>query len=174
VHLATRGVRQPAQQLGERGLARPRLAHDGHRCAGRQQHVDVAQHRRAVAVGEAHPGDGHLERPVRQGHAGVGLGQVDRRSQHAEHLAPTGDGDLRLIDDLRQLGDRVEQQADEEEEGDDLAHAEAPAGPVGHARGGHAGQRHRAEQVAQREHQREVAGGGDVGAVLPVDRGPQA
>ena len=125
--LALGRIGQPAQELGERRLARTRLADDRDVRAGRDVDAHVVQHRRVAAVGE--PDVRHLdgERAVREMHAVGRLDDVDRHVEHREHLAPAGDGGLGLVEDLAQLGDRDQQQVDEEHERDDLADVEAPA-----------------------------------------------
>ena len=52
-----------------------------------------------------------------------------------EHLAEPGQGGLGLVEDLAQLGDRAEQQVHQEQEGDELARAQSPVGPVPDADG---------------------------------------
>src|SRR5690606_11895535 len=140
---------------------------------GGQAHGDVVQYRHAVPVGEGHAVDLDLQRASGQVLAVGRLGDVHGRGQHAQHLAPAGQGDLGLVEDLGQLGDGVEQQVDEEDEGDHLADAQAPTGPPGGPDRDDAGQGAGPEQVAQGEHGGDVAGGGQVGPVLAVDGCPQ-
>ena len=94
---------------------------------------------------------------------------VDGRGEDAEDLAPAGDGGLRLVEDLAQLGDRDEQEVDEEDEGDQLAEVQAPCRTVDGADRHHAGQAQRAEEVGQREHHREPLGRAHLGPVLRAD-----
>ena len=102
-------------------------------------------------------------------HAVGRLGDVDRHVEHREHLAPAGDRRLGLVEDLAELADRAQQQVDQEHERDDLAGVETPAAAV--VRGGdHDGGEHdRAEEVAEREHRREVLRGRRPGPVRAVD-----
>ena len=89
--------------------------------------VDVVQHRVAAAVGEAtcrrpRPPSGPVGQRRRRGSGSTtSIGHVE----HAEHLAPAGDGGLGLVEDLAQLRDRPQQQVDEEQERDELADVEA-------------------------------------------------
>ena len=92
-HDAGDRVGQADQQLGERRLPRAGLAHDGDGGAGRDAHVDVREDRHAVAVGEGEARQLDVQRPGRQAAPRVGVGHVHRRGQHAEHLAPPGEGD---------------------------------------------------------------------------------
>ena len=83
---------------------------------------------------------------------GIGLDDVDRHLEHGEHLAPARDRGLRLVDNLAELGDRVEHQRDEEHERDEVAEVQAPLLRVERAHHGDAGDRDRAEEVAEGEH----------------------
>ena len=82
------GVGEAAQQLGEGGLARAGLAHDGDARPGRDVDVDVAQHGPAGAVGEA-DARGRAPRADRAGSARPSSGStsVDRGVEQVEHLA---------------------------------------------------------------------------------------
>ena len=172
--LPGRRVGQAAQQLGERGLARPGLAHDRHRPPGRQADLDVAQHRHAVAVGEGEVGG---DRPPA---APAGSARPSSGSGTSSGVASTP-STLRQpasavwvwsrISDSSAIGH--EQQVDQEHERDDHAHVEAPARPPGHAGGDGARHGEGAEDVAEREHRREVAGRRQVRPELAVDRRPQ-
>ena len=169
-HLALRRIGEPAQQLGERRLARTRLADDRDVRAGRDVDAHVVQHGRVAAVREPDVRHLHGERAVREMHAVGRFGDVDRHVEHGEHLAPTGDRGLGLVEDLAQLGDGAQQQVDQEHERDDLADVEAPA----RCRSTRtattiAGERDGAEEVAEREHRGEVLRGADPSAVRAVD-----
>src|SRR5256885_7039955 len=55
------------------------------------------------------------------------LDDLDRHVEYREHLAPARDRSLRLIEDLTDLRDRVQQQRDQEHERDEVAELQAPA-----------------------------------------------
>ena len=110
---------------------------------GADHGVDVAQRvRRRRGSGTTRPRPGSpAGRPGSGVPAGPGVGDLDRRVEHVEHLAPAGHRRLGLVEDLGELGDRLEEQGDEEEEGDQLA-ARQPAVGTDDDAGEHDG-RHR-------------------------------
>ncbi len=167
-------VVEATQQLGEGGLPGPRFAHDGDRCPGRDGDVDVGEHGRPGPVGEADPRTPDPQGPHRQQEAGHRVDDVDRDVGDVENLAPTCDGGLGLVEDLAQFADRSEQEVDEKGERDQLAGAETPVGTVGRTQHDRAGQRDRAEEIAEGEHHREEPSGLHVRPILGVDRRGEA
>ena len=130
----------------------------------RDAHVDAAPAGRCgTRSRRARPPPGSA--PGGQRGAARVVEDVDRDVEHVEHLAPARDRGLGLVDDLADLGDREEQQVHQERERDDRAEVEAEldAGE----RGDRDDRRERdgAEEVADREHQREVPTGLAVGEV---------
>ena len=99
----------------------------------------------------------------------LGLHHVDRRGEDAEDLAPAGDGDLGLVEDLAQLGDRQEQQVHQEQERHQLVEPEPPRRAVDHPDGHDGGEGEGAEQVGEREHHREPLRGAHLRPVLRGD-----
>ena len=140
------GSAKPGDQAAERGLARPGLADDGNLLPGGDLRVDVDQHRRlvlvavATAVGERDVLDADAEQSRRQRDRVRRLGRADRDLEHAEHPAQAGDGGLGLVEDLGELGDRLEEPVRQEDEADQRARRSGRApGPRMHADADHRG-----------------------------------
>ena len=163
------GVGQAAQQLGERRLARTGLADHRNVGAGGQLDVDAVQHAAAFAVRELDVRGAHRQRSRRQRRRRGRLHDVDGHVEHRDDLAPTGDRGLGLVEDLAQLRDRAEDQVREEQERDDLTDVEPEAPTVEGGDDGDRGDGDRPEDVAEREHDREIEPGAHVRLVQAAD-----
>src|SRR6266700_3499231 len=84
-HGAGVDVVEPGDQVGQRRLARARLADESGRRAGRYVQVDIAQRPGTVAVvTEADTDETHIATHGRQRSGVAALGDVDRQVQHRE------------------------------------------------------------------------------------------
>ena len=83
-----------------------------------------------------------------------GAGGPDRHVEHGQHAAQPGDGRLRLVDDLGELGDRFEEAVREEHEADERAGGQAAVGPLPHADADHRRHGEHREHLARREQER--------------------
>jgi hypothetical protein len=156
-------VVEPGHQLGDRGLAGARRAHDGDRLAGRDAQVEAGQHRAAGAVGEGDVGE--VDRPARLGQR-LGLGRLRYRGrlvEHAGQFLERGRRGLERVVELGQVLHRVEELAQvQQERGEDADLGLAVQHPVA-AVGEHDRDRHVADQLDARREDRDQPPRGHVG-----------
>lgn len=177
-HHTDRRIGQPAEQLGQRRLARPRLTDDRHIRPGGDVEIDVVEHALTELVvglvGEADTDHVDRQRTRPEDPTVDRLDHVDRLIEQIEDLSPAGEGGLGLIEYLADLAHRVQDQGHQEQRGDDRPLGQSPTRPVYDADGNHCAERDRADEVRQGEHQREEPGCPHVGLVQGADRGVQA
>ena len=80
-----------------------------------------------------------------------GLGRADRVVEHAQHAAEPGDGGLRLIEHLGELGDGLEESVRQEDEPDQRTRCQSGVGTANQADGHDRRHRQHAEHLARRE-----------------------
>ncbi|CAB4592573.1 unannotated protein [freshwater metagenome] len=111
----------------------------------------------------------HVERAFGQFHTRLRLNESDRRIENIEHLRPTSNSGLGLVEDLADLGNRSEDQLHEEQTGHQTAGVEAPRFTEPNASHSHRCQRNTAEGITQREHEREPTSGAHLRLELRLD-----
>jgi hypothetical protein len=108
---------------------RCRLADDGHPAARRELEGDVVQHLRPAGVGERDALEAHADRALGQRETGLRVGDVGRGVEHRQHPAQSGDGVLRLVQDLCGDLNRLDEQRDQEQEAHQLTDGDVAVHP---------------------------------------------
>ena len=121
------GIEEAQHEPGQGALARPGPPHDGHVLAGGDAQVDVAEHRPAVVVGEAHVLEPDLAGDRRQ-RLGVGrVLDVELRVEHREDTLEAHAGRADLGEVLAQAEDGLVEVAQVGEEHGQLADGQGAA-----------------------------------------------
>ena len=171
-------VGEAGEQPGQGGLARAGGPHDRDGRARLDRERDVAERGLVVlgrlsrpgAVAERHVVQLDRRRAPRELLAVVGFGDGDRTLEDPEHPTPARDGGLGLVEDLGELGDRLEEAVAEEDEADHRAGGQPGVGAERGAGDEHGGDGQDREELARREEERGDGAGPDRRVAVPCDR----
>ena len=126
---ATDRISEPGKETRSRGLSGTRFTNDGNIGLRRNRQGNIAQHHRTRSITKRHVLELYAERSRRQFLTILRFDNRDWHVQNSQDLPPTSQRCLGLIEHLTKLGDRLQDQVDEEDEGDKFTHLDAKIRP---------------------------------------------